>query len=665
MCGIAGTIELGSRRSADAAAIVRRMSGMLVHRGPDDEGILADGPVTFGFRRLQIIDLATGHQPIQNEDETIWVMFNGEIYNYVELREELEKKGHRFRTKSDTEVIVHAYESWGLDFVDRLSGMFAIALWDRNLSRVVLVRDRMGKKPFFYAERNGQLAFASELKAFLPWPHLDATIDPTALHDYLTFLYVPAPSSIFAGVKKLPPAHMLVADLKTGTTSLRRYWKYTPAPDRSKSLDWYAEELRDALSEAVRIRLRSDVPLGAFLSGGVDSTTLVGFMTRFSSDVRTFTMGFAESRFDERAEAESSAARLGVSSTSEVVDYDTFSPDELGKLVWYLDEPFADSSAVPAYLLCRMARKHVTVALSGDGADELFGGYTRYRNFQRLQRLGLVPGIVRNGAGALAGLVKKAALRRSPRVAELARQVQKAMDLSGQSEDDRILSLITYLDETAKDALYSRSFLSVVNGYSSRDRLREQFRSLDGGSESLPRFMARDVGTNMVDDGLVKTDRASMACSLEVRCPYLDLRVVELAARIPPEYKIHGGNRKIVLKKAAGEYLPPEIARRRKQGFELPFAAWFQREPWRSLLIDMLSASRLRRQGIFHPEAVIALRDRFLADPHALRQPVSAYQLRHRVWMLLVFQLWEEGFARARTAPGARVEVGASKQIAV
>jgi asparagine synthase (glutamine-hydrolysing) len=653
-------VELGTQWTPDAESVVRRMAATLVHRGPDEGGIVADGPVTFGFRRLSIIDLSTGSQPIPNEDETIWVMFNGEIYNYLELRDELEAKGHRFRTSSDTEVIVHAYETWGLDFVDRFLGMFAIALWDRNRGRVVLARDRFGKKPLFYAERNGHLAFASELKAFLPWPHLDTSIDAAALHDYLTFLFVPSPSSIFSAVKKVPPAHMLVADLRAGSISLRRYWKFWPAPDRSRSLESYAEELRHLLEDAVRIRLRSDVPLGAFLSGGIDSATTVGLMRQFAPDVQTFTIGFADRRFDERAYAGLCASHLGVSSLSEVVDYNTFSPDELSRLVWYLDEPFADSSAIPTYRLCRLARKHVTVVLSGDGADELFAGYTRYRNFQLLLRLGLLPDSLRGGAAALAGLVMKAALPHSSRLAQLARQAQKALDLSRQGEDDRILSLITYLDEATKDGLYTRSWMSQVNGYSSRERLREQFRNVEEGGDPLSRFMARDMETNLVDDGLVKTDRASMACSLEVRSPFLDHRVAELTARIPSDYKIKGGNRKVVLKKAVEDFLPPEIARRPKQGFELPFAEWFQRDPWRSLLIDLLSEERLRRQGIFDPGQVVALRDRFLDDPEALRQPLSAYQLRHRVWMLLVFQMWEEGFSRARASIGGeRVSIGA------
>ena len=643
MCGIAGILNIDGD-FLGPTAVAQQMAASIAHRGPDDEGMLADGPVAFGFRRLCIIDLETGHQPVADEHEQRWCMFNGEIYNFVELRGQLEAKGYSFRTNSDTEVILHAYAAYDLEFVQHLRGMFAIALWDATRQRLVLVRDRVGKKPLFYGVSNGQLAFASEVKAFLKWPEFRRTIDGQSLNDYLTFLYVPAPSSIFEGVQKLPPAHMLVADCKRGRFDVRRYWTISATPDRSKSFDFYEEGLRQVLAEAVRLRLRSDVPLGAFLSGGIDSTLIVGLMSRYISPVRTFSIGFPDARFDERAYARSAAAAFGTTHTEEVVDAFSVSPDELCKLVWYMDEPFGDSSFIPTYWLSKLARRTVTVALSGDGGDELFAGYPRYRYFQLLQRFNLVPAALRRVGGQVAAALRTAVLPQSPALAERLRRVQKILALSEQQPEDQILAMLTYFDEANKSRLYSDAWRAGLNGHVSHDLLRQQIRSAGQAVEPLAGFMARDFQTNMVDDVLVKVDRASMACSLEVRAPFLDHHVVEFALRIPPEYKLRGGTHKLILKKAFGELLPEEIANRGKKGFEVPFAQWFQQPQWRALLIDMLAEERLRSQGIFNPPDVIRLRDWVLKDPEAARLPLSAYQLRHQVWALLVFQIWYDQF---------------------
>jgi asparagine synthase (glutamine-hydrolysing) len=641
MCGIVGLLNLSPEpiREED---VVKRMASYLVHRGPDDDGFLLDGPAALGFRRLQIIDLETGHQPLANEDETAWIIFNGEVYNFVELREELRKLGHVFRTQSDTEVIVHAYESYGLDFVQHLRGMFALALWDKNKQRLVLARDRIGKKPLFYSVRNGQLAFASEIKALLAWPHLNRTINPEALHDYLSFLCVPSPDSIFEGVHKLPPAHILVAD-RDGSVSVKRYWRVSPQPDRSKSLDFYAEGLREVLAEAVRLRLRSDVPLGAFLSGGIDSTIVAGLMSREVNPVRTFSIGFPDKRFDETSYARLAATSFGTVHTEETVDADSLTPDELTKLVWHMDEPFADSSFIPTYWVSRMARKHVTVALSGDGGDELFAGYPMFRYFQILNRLHALPSLVRNTGKYSAGLSGDLVRGLAPALSERLRRVQKAFEVSSLDPNHQTLALVTYFEEDGKRQLYSSEWRNNMNGYRSNERVLQQ----EGGDltgEPLVNFMVREIETGMVDDILVKVDRASMACSLEVRSPLLDQTVVEYAMNIPTEYKLSGGAHKIVLKRACRDLLPEQIVNRGKQGFELPFAQWFQSDPWRSFLMDMLSEERIQTQGIFDARAVIELRDNLLADPEAKSLPISAYQLRHRVWMLFAFQLWYDQF---------------------
>lgn len=664
MCGIAGLAN------ADGAPLehpetARLMSSMLVHRGPDEEGYLHDGPVAFGFRRLSIIDLSTGTQPVPNEDRTAWVMLNGEIYNYLELRSVLEAKGHRFRTTSDTEVVVHAYESYGLDFVDRLRGMFAIAIWDKRQRRLVLARDRLGKKPLFYSRSGNQLAFASELKALLPWPGLDRTLDAHALHDYLTFLFVPSPRTIFAQVQKLPPAHMLVMDCAKRSLDIRRYWRLKPEPESGRSFAFCATRLRELLEESVAIRLRSDVPLGAFLSGGVDSSVVAGLMARAQPGSRTFNIGFPDPRFDETPYAGLSATRFGTDHISETVDADTLSTDEFLNLAWCLDEPFADSSAIPTYWVAKAARKHVTVALSGDGGDEVFGGYKRYRRYLHLLKLASLPGsLLRTGAGAAHSMRYLPGLPGG--VSERLRQVKKALELSAAADEGRILGLLAYFDEVAKARLYQDGWMSAVNGWSSHQTVTEQLQQAAGHPDTLERFMRRDIETNMADDGLTKVDRASMACSLEVRCPLLDHRVVEFAMSIPAAYKIGRGGQKLVLKEALKDVLPPEISRRRKQGFEVPFAQWFQKDAWRTLLLDTLSPASIEQQGIFRASEVVRLRDELLRNPEATGAPISAYQLRHRVWLLFVFEVWSRQFLRWRpesqTRPAAALQQRAGQE---
>lgn len=643
MCGIAGILNLDGD-FLGPTPVAQQMAASIAHRGPDDEGTLTDGPVAFGFRRLCIIDLETGHQPMADEQAGRWCMFNGEIYNFVELRSQLEAKGHSFRTNSDTEVILQAYAAYDLEFVQHLRGMFAIALWDAKQQRLVLVRDRIGKKPLFYGVCNGQLAFASEVKAFLKWPEFRRTINGQALNDYLTFLYVPAPSSIFEGVHKLPPAHLLVADCKQRRFDVRPYWKASATPDRSKSFEFYAEGLKEVLAEAVQLRLRSDVPLGAFLSGGIDSTLIVGLMSRYISPVNTFSIGFPDARFDETAYARCAASAFDTIHTEEVVDAFSVTPDELCKLVWYMDEPFGDSSFIPTYWLSKLARRTVTVALSGDGGDELFAGYPRYHYLQLLQRFNLVPGALRRMGGHVVAALRTAVLPQSPALAERLRQVQKILALSEYEPEDQILAMLTYFDEANKSRLYSDAWRAGLNGHANDDLLRQEIKAASQSAEPLAGFMARDLQTNMVDDVLVKVDRASMACSLEVRAPFLDHHVVEFALRIPPEYKLRNGTHKLILKKAFANLLPEQIINRGKKGFEVPFAQWFQQPQWRSLLVDMLAEERLRSQGIFNPQAVIRLRDWLLKDPEALRLPMSAYQLRHQVWALLVFQIWHDKF---------------------
>ena len=639
MCGLTGVFNLTGRPLEDPE-VIKRMASCLMHRGPDEAGYLVDGPTAFGFRRLRIIDLATGQQPVANEDETIWVMLNGEIYNFVELRQELQKRGHQLRTQSDTEVIVHAYETFGLDFVRHLRGMFAIALWDSRKRQLVLARDRIGKKPLFYGERDGQLAFASEIKALLRWPGLDRTLDAEAIHDYLSFLYVPAPKSIFKQVRKLPPAHLLAASADTGRVQLLRYWQLQPQPDRSKPRRYFVDGLRGLLEESVRLRLRSDVPLGAFLSGGLDSTAVVGLMSRepIAGPVKTFSMGFQDVGFDETHYARLAAKAFDTNHTEEVVE--PIGVDLIRQLAWFLDEPFADSSAIPTYQVSRLARQHVTVALSGDGGDELFAGYPRYQYARWLRRLARFPWPVRTGISWLSQGSRRILSPRWRVAGNALRCLVKAFHLSHLPETQRMLALLSYYEEEDKRVLYAPDFLAQVNGYSSLNAVADGMAKFTGDRDPIVGFMAQDLETNLVDDALVKVDRMSMACSLEVRCPLLDHQLVEFAATIPPELQLQGTRTKLIFREAMADLLPDEIAHRGKWGFAVPFGAWFKSKEWKALLDDCLSMESVRQRGIFSPERVNEMRQAILSERVAQKLEISTHQLWHRVWILLMFELW-------------------------
>ena len=639
MCGIAGILNLDGAPFEDPR-VVTRMASALVHRGPDEEGSLIDGPVVFGFRRLRVIDLETGHQPVCNENKKIWAMFNGEIYNFVELRAELQKLGHEFRTQSDTEVIVHAFEAYGMDFVQHFRGMFAIALWDSQTRRLILVRDRIGEKPLFWAVRDDQLAFASEIKALLQWPKLVRDVDPEAVHHYLTFLYVPAPKSILKNVNKLPPAHMLVVNTDSKSVQVKRYWQVRPQPDYSRERRYFVEGLRERMRESVRMCLRSDVPLGAFLSGGVDSSAVVGLMSREVpvGSVKTFSMGFEDERFDETHYARIVARAFGTDHTEEIVR--PIGADLLQRLVWFLDEPFADSSAMATFQVSKLARKHVTVALSGDGGDELFAGYHRYQHARWLGWLARIPWPAAAGADWVCREGLAVLSSRWTAVREKLRRVEKAISLSRASEPERILRLLSYFAEEDKRALYTSDFAESLNGTSSLDIVVDRLAKFADQKDPVAAFMARDLETNLADDALVKVDRMSMACSLEVRCPFLDHKLVEFAATIPTEMKLTWTQKKVIFKEALADVLPHEITTRGKSGFEVPFGAWFKGGDLRALLDDCLSPESIRRRGMFDPKGVERLHAAILSEEVGNDLNISAYQLRHRVWILLMFELW-------------------------
>jgi asparagine synthase (glutamine-hydrolysing) len=610
------------------------MAGALRHRGPDDEGFFvreydAGISVGLGFRRLSIIDLAFGNQPIANEDNSVQLVFNGEIYNFRELRRELEGRGHRFATNADTEVIVHLYEDLGAGCVERLNGMFAFALWDERRRELVLTRDRFGKKPLYYAEIGGSLLFGSELKALLEHPLCPHELDFEALSRYLGLEYVPAPHSIFRGIKKLPGGHVL--RWHDGRSSIERYWDITfERGGERKSDAEYVEEFRSHLGEAVRRRLVSDVPLGAFLSGGIDSSSVVAMMVEAlpSRSVKTFSIGFGERSFDESAHALRVAEHFGTDHHEDVFTAQTM-VDLLPTVVDVIDEPFADASILPTYLLSRFARESVTVALGGDGGDELLAGYPTFPA-DRVARLYAVPRAVHERLVIpLADRLPVSTdnfsldfkLKRFLRGARAPAAVRHPMWLGSFSPAEQ------------------RAVLTAVPG----DAFAEQRRAYASAptQNDLERLIYVYAKTYLQDDILVKVDRASMACSLEVRAPFLDVDLVNFLGSVPPRLKLHRLQTKHLLKRAMAGVLPPGIAERPKKGFGIPVAEWLKGQ-LRETLLDELSPDRLRRQGLFQPAEVQRLVAEHLAGRRDHRKPL---------WTLLVFQLWHRRWLEGSRGP--------------
>jgi asparagine synthase (glutamine-hydrolysing) len=630
MCGIAGFADSSRSQSAARAeadfSLVHGMCDVIRHRGPDDEGIHVEAGVGLGMRRLSIIDLSTGHQPIHNEDETVWLVFNGEIYNYRELRAELEGHGHRFYTSSDTETIVHAYEQWGEDVFRRLRGMFGIALWDRRNRTLLLGRDRSGMKPLHYAERGGRLYFASEIKSLLSAGAVDREIDLSALDHYLSFLYVPRERSIFKGVRKLPPGHLL--RWQEGRIHVRPYWQIAATETFVGSVDEAAAQLRSVLADAVRSHMVSDVPLGAFLSGGVDSSAVVGLMAEASErPVQTFSIGFDDPRYDELEHARIVARHFNTDHHEFVVRPDGLSI--LDRLIDHFDEPFADSSAIPTWYVSEIARRHVTVVLSGDGGDELFGGYDRYLPHPRVAQFDRLPlPGARHLAGALWPLLPHGATGRN-----FLRHVSR-------DTDARYLESVAFFHQDEKPALYSDDVRRALEGSNPELILGAHF----GRFRSLPphsRMMKFDFETYLPEDVLTKVDRMSMAHSIESRVPLLDNDVIDFAATLPASFKIQAGRRKHVLKEAVRDLLPAGIIDRKKQGFEIPLGGWF-RGGLTGVFSDVLASPRTRQRGYFEPSFV----DRIVTEHLTGKRDHTL-----RLWQLLVFELWHRQHLDTAVAP--------------
>jgi asparagine synthase (glutamine-hydrolysing) len=625
VCGIAGMV--GSGGDVVDAASVRRMCQTIVHRGPDDEGIYAQGPVGLGMRRLSIIDLSGGRQPIHNEDQTIQIVFNGEIYNFLELRGELESRGHKFYTHSDTEVIVHLYEEMGADCVKKLRGMFAIALYDFKRKSLLLARDRLGKKPLHYALHKGRLLFGSEIKAILAVAPELAEISQEGLLQYFYFGYINDPLTAFRNIHKLPPGCLL--EFSNGKIEIRQYWDIPAFGNHAAaSENELLRELEIRLEEAVRIRLISDVPLGALLSGGVDSSIVVALMARVSNaPVKTFSIGFQNQRFDEAPYARMVAERFHTDHHEMVVDPDI--EHTLTFLSGMLEEPFGDSSMLPTYHVCRMARQHVTVALSGDGGDELFAGYDRYSVAMNRQQLSWMP----HGVGQL--------YRRHihPHVPSGMYGRNRAWNAS-LSLRDGYLDDVSYLPALHRErSIFSQEFLQAASRPPDPLESFQSYYDRAPAADGLSRLMYLDVKTYLTGDILAKVDRMSMATSLEVRVPMLDHVFVEWAASLPVEWKFRSGTKKYILKKLAERLgIPTELLHRPKQGFALPLVDWMRSE-LKSQFLDLLLEPKTLQRGYFKPKAVQSL----------VKEHLTGRRNRSGVlWRMLVLELWHRNFLEAK-----------------
>lgn len=628
MCGICGILYLNPERKPERA-LLKRMCDTIVHRGPDDEGQAVLGRAGLGMRRLSIIDLDTGQQPISNENASVTIVYNGEIYNYRELRSELEALDHRFRTASDTESVLHGYEAWGEGVCERLNGMFGFAVWDEPRQKLLLGRDRLGIKPLYYYTDDEKVVFGSELKAILACPGIKKEIDLEALNNYLTFEYVPAPKSIFRHIKKLKPGHWLV--WQDGRIDVRPYWRLEPEVE-SWTLPEAQSRLRWLLKDSIRMRLISDVPLGAFLSGGIDSSIVVSQMAGLMTQpAKTFSIGFKESSYDELKYARAVAQKYETEHHEFTIEAKALDLTE--KLIRHLDEPFGDFSIFPTYLVSKMARSIVTVALSGDGGDELFAGYDTYRahRFDRRFYHRLPKVVKRNILEPMADRLpptrqKKGMINSYKRFIQGTRLPKSLMHARW----------MVFLEEVERMRLFSKDVLEQI-GHVDPYAFIHDIRKNVLGMDDVTMTGYIDVNSYLVDDILVKVDRMSMATSLETRVPYLDHRVVEFSFTLPPSLKMRGFSTKYLLQKAFWYDLPREVQNRDKQGFSIPIKNWIRNE-LRPMMLGLLDEGRIRQQGFFDPGYVAQLVEEHLDG----RENHS-----HKLWALMVFEQWYDLYGKS------------------
>src|SRR5438270_674210 len=629
MCGIFG--QIGSSPAGEACGQELR------HRGPDDSGLkyfaLSPGSmwVSLQHRRLSIIDLSSaGHQPMCNEDETVWITFNGEIYNFQELRAELVAAGHQFRSHTDTEVIIHGYEEWGHEVVRKLRGMFSFALWDQRLRRMLLAIDHLGKKPLFYAYDGRKLVFASEIKAVLK-AGVPAELDPIALHDYLTYLYFPYPSTAFKHVRKMPPGSAMEIQVGPDGELRQFFWKYWDAAQAAGSTLQLSERdridrARELMEEAVKLRLASDVPLGLFLSGGLDSSAITAFASKHSPEqVKTFTIGFANSKFYNELPAANLVAQK-FRTEHHILQADEACADSITKVVRHFDEPFGNPTAILEYIITKLMRKHVTVAISGDGGDELFGGYVRYAGAALSRRYRMLPQFITKGlVSRLSGLMNDATDGRHG-----FRRVREFAQSAWQAEEDMYIDWVGYFSEAEKREMYSPAFAAAVGGRDSGDFLRQFFRR-GAQLDPLSRLGYVDAASFLCCNCLEYADRMSMANSLEVRAPFTDYRLLEFALQVPQDMKVRRMTTKWITRQALRDVLPKEILEKKKMGFNPPLPQWINGE-LKPMIRQFLSPKAVESRGIFRPEAVQAL----VRDHEENRRDNAL-----KIWALLMIEVWQ------------------------
>lgn len=621
MCGIVGYCR---RDPHGPPPDLKLMCNLIKHRGPDDEGQYVTPQVGLGIRRLSIIDLVTGHQPIFNEDNSIALVFNGEIYNYRELRAFLEIRGHTFRTKSDTEVLVHGYEEWGEELPCHLRGMFSYAIWDNRKQSLMLARDHFGIKPLYYVQVGNALIFASEIKALLAHPEVDRAIDPVALDQFLSFLYIPEPRTAYAAIKALPPANYLL--MAAGQVLVKPYWEFAPQKRDMLSESEAVEAIQKILPDSVEAMLVADVPLGVFLSGGLDSTSILALMSRFSGDrVQTFTVGFGdrEKNWDELKPARAVAEHFHADHHEFLIQPDVVKL--LPTILGHFDQPFANPTSIILYLLSGETRKYVKVALSGTGGDEVFAGYPRYQGMLYYEHYQRLPAWVRRGISALTQSLLKDAANGNPG----RQRLRRFLEGGAMSFADCYISFLSIINASRKQALYSREFAQRLHGADSAAFLRPYLEKTGRATESL---MDVDLNSYLPFNQLAYCDRMSMACSLEVRVPFVDQRVVEVAGGIALSQKLAGGITKGLFRKAMEPYLPPWVLHAPKQGLNLPIALWFKSE-LKDWLSGLLSPANLKKRGYFQPEGVKRLIDEHLQGwrDHSLF-----------LWALAVLEVWHQ-----------------------
>jgi len=631
MCGICGFVN-SEKTEPFSSSLLSSMCHTIFHRGPDDEGIFIDKKIALGTRRLSIIDLEGGHQPLANEDNSIWVAHNGEVYNFPELRKELKSLGHSFTTKTDTETLVHSYEEWGENFVNKLRGMFAFVIWDGRQEKLLLVRDRIGIKPLYYTLlKDKTLVFGSELKAVIAHPRVKRSLEPKALDLFLTLEYVPAPFSIFKDIYKLPAGCFLI--YKNGEIKIKKYWDVEPKEDRiekisRKTIPSLMDELFALLKESVKLRLISDVPLGAFLSGGIDSSTIVGLMRELgASPLKTFSIGFEDESYNELQYARSIAKKFNTDHEEYI-----FQPKVLeltDKLINHLDEPFGDFSIFPTYFVSEAARSKVKVILSGDGGDELFGGYEHYQA-QKISRFALPPFLFKG----FSSLVKN--FPPSPKKKGFWNKLRRYSQGFEHAPELRHLRWMMFLSLKNKKGLYSEALAAKLEGINEIQKI-EPFQKI---FEDLSHFdpisgeLYLDMKTYLPDDILVKVDRMSMATSLETRVPLLDHKIVEFIFQLPGNLKLQGLTSKWIFKKTMERLLPRENIFRSKEGFSIPIKHWL-REELKDLLFDYLNEKRIKEEGLFNYDYIKKMK-----EAHLQRRENYSHQL----WALLVFEIWKENY---------------------